>query len=85
MSPRLHGARLFLAARGPEPPACPVSQATPVPRAATTWKLCIPWKLFMLTGGFISAGCKVSTLNGGQAPTARLTTGARSPRSPRLP
>jgi hypothetical protein len=55
------------------------------PPAATTWKLCIPWKLFILTGGFISAGCKVSTLTAGHAPVARLLSGARSPMAPRLP
>jgi hypothetical protein len=68
--------------RGPGPPRTPGSRgaAVPpkVPPAATTWKLRIPWKLFLLTGGFISAGRKVSTLMAGPAPTARLLPGARS-------
>src|SRR6185437_9788558 len=39
------------------------------PQAATTWKLCIPWKLFTHIACFISAGCKVSTLTARRAPT----------------
>jgi hypothetical protein len=38
------------------------SQVRILPGIPTTWKLRIPWKLFILTGGFVSAGCKVSTL-----------------------
>ena len=35
---------------------CPVRGAIRMPHTARTWKLRIPWKLFILIGGFISAG-----------------------------
>jgi hypothetical protein len=48
--------------RDAEPPRMPGSRGATVPWAATTWKLCIPWKLCMLRACFISTGRKVSTL-----------------------
>jgi hypothetical protein len=51
----------------PRPPRTPVPGGAAAPRAATTWKLRIRWKLCMLRACFISAGRKVSTLSGGQA------------------
>jgi hypothetical protein len=75
--------------RGPEPPRIPGSRGAAAPRAATTWKLCIQWKLRTSGACFISAGCKISTLTAGQAPVARpdarLLPGARASTAPPLP
>jgi hypothetical protein len=56
-----------------------------VPHTATTWKLCIPWKLRTSGACFVSAGRKVSTLTGaarpdGQPAVQRMVITGTTPR-----